>query len=272
MLRGLYNQIFKRPHLVIMLKIKNLSVNLADSKKEILKEINIEVNHGEIHIINGKNGSGKSTLVNALMGNPAFKISSGDIQLINEEYSEFIIGKLSEELKEQSDFKNNNSVVNITEAQPNEKSLLGLFLANQYPVEIPGVNLMHYLRMIYNSRRSKEDQLGIFKFKQLVYQKAKLINYPEALLLRNLNEGFSGGEKKKTEILQMFILEPKYVMLDEIDSGLDKTSVQEVFSGLAKYKEENPAVAFIIITHYDRVKEYLSIDFEHDMETGTLIS
>lgn len=247
-----------------MLKIKNLTITLAQTKKEIIKNLNLEIKPGEIHLVNGKNGSGKSTLVSTLIGNPNFKVTQGEILLQDEKIQQNILEKIDQE----SITKNK---INLTNLEPTERSLLGLFLANQYPVEIPGVSLTSFLRLIYNTRKEKSEQLPVFKFKKIIEEKAKLINYPEHLLKRNLNEGFSGGEKKKTEILQMLILEPKYIFLDEIDSGLDKSSTLEVFTGIAKYKELFPDSAFIIITHYDRVREFLKIDFEHEMLNGELI-
>ena len=251
-----------------MLQIKNLNINLAQGK-EIVKNFNLTVNPGEIHLLNGKNGSGKSTLVNTLMGNPSFEIIIGEILLKDENIPEYILEKIDNEFVT----KNEKEItINLTHLEPTERSLCGLFLANQYPIEIPGVSLTSFLRLIYNARRPKEEQLPVFKFKNLLLEKAKLINYPEHLLKRNLNEGFSGGEKKKTEILQMLVLEPKYVFLDENDSGLDKSYVQEVFTGISEYKKLFPQTAFIIITHYDRVKEFLKIDFEHEMQNGELIA
>lgn len=248
-----------------MLKISDLKISLTEENKEIVHNLSLTINPGEIHLLNGNNGSGKSTLVNALMGNPMFEIVSGRAELINEEYSQHIISSIEpESIKEGG--------INLTELEPTERSLLGLFLANQYPVEIPGVGLSNYLRLIYNSKLPRAEQMSVFKFKAFLEEKAKIINYPKHLLSRNLNEGFSGGEKKKTEILQMLILEPRYVMLDEIDSGLDRNSVKEVFSGLAEFKRQRPNTAFIIITHYDKVQEYLKPDFIHEMSGGNLIT
>jgi len=247
-----------------MLKINNLRVSLAENKKEIIHGLSLEINPGEIHLLNGNNGSGKSTLVNTLMGNPMFKIDGGSIDLVDESYPLFIQSTIDAE------FVLGNKIV-LSELEPNERSLLGLFLANQYPIEIPGVALSNYLRLIYNSRLAKDEQMSVFKFKRFLEEKAEIINYPKHLLSRNLNEGFSGGEKKKTEILQMLVLNPRYVMLDEIDSGLDKTSVKEVFEGLTEYKSANPLTALVIITHYDKVHQYLKPDFIHEMSSGNLI-
>jgi Fe-S cluster assembly ATP-binding protein len=253
-----------------MLSIKNLKVSLADSKKEILKGVSLQVREGEIHLLNGKNGSGKSTLVNTIMGNPQFQISSGSIEILEETYDARLLDKIDPEFVEKS--KNGLVNIKISELEATERSLAGVFLANQYPIEIPGVSLSQYLRLIYNSRLPKESQLSVFKFKKILEEKAEIINYPKHLLKRNLNEGFSGGEKKKTEILQMIVLEPRYVMLDEIDSGLDRSSVQEVFGGIAEYKKIFPHTSFIIITHYDRAQEFLTPDYVHQMEDGNILN
>lgn len=247
-----------------MLKIENLVINLEENNKEIVHGLSLEVLPGEVHLLNGNNGSGKSTLVNTIMGNPMFAVGSGQIQLVNESYDEYIMSRVDQELID-------NNSINLVNMEPDVRSLLGIFLANQYPIEIPGVSLTSFLRLIYNSRFPKEQQLSVFKFKKYIEDRAALINYPKHLLSRNLNEGFSGGEKKKTEILQMLILEPRYVMLDEVDSGLDRNSVKEVFEGIAEYKNLFPKTAFIIITHYDKVQEYLKPDFTHEMSNGKII-
>lgn len=247
-----------------MLKLKNLVINLEENNKEIVHGLSLEVLPGEVHLLNGNNGSGKSTLVNTIMGNPMFAVGSGQIQLVNESYDEYIMSSVDQELID-------NNSINLVNMEPDVRSLLGIFLANQYPIEIPGVSLTSFLRLIYNSRFPKEQQLSVFKFKKYIEDRAALINYPKHLLLRNLNEGFSGGEKKKTEILQMLILEPRYVMLDEVDSGLDRNSVKEVFEGIAEFKKLFSNTAFIIITHYDKVQEYLKPDFTHEMSNGKII-
>jgi len=248
-----------------MLKIENIFINLAEGKKEIVKGVSLDFKPGEVHLLNGKNGSGKSTLVNTIMGNPIYSVASGSIKITDEKYNDFIVSKIDSELI-------NNDVLDLTSMEPNERSLAGVFLANQYPTEIPGVSLTSYLRLIYNSRREKSEQLNVYKFKQFIKERAEIIKYPEALLQRNLNEGFSGGEKKKTEILQMLVLESRYIMLDEIDSGLDKQSVKEVFEGLVNFKKLFPKTCFIIITHYDRAQEYLEPDYIHEMSDGKLIA
>jgi len=248
-----------------MLKIENIFINLAEGKKEIVKGVSLDFKPSEVHLLNGKNGSGKSTLVNTIMGNPIYSVASGSIKITDEKYNDFIVSKIDSELID-------NDVLDLTSMEPNERSLAGVFLANQYPTEIPGVSLTSYLRLIYNSRREKSEQLNVYKFKQFIKERAEIIKYPEALLQRNLNEGFSGGEKKKTEILQMLVLESRYIMLDEIDSGLDKQSVKEVFEGLVNFKKLFPKTCFIIITHYDRAQEYLEPDYIHEMSEGRVLS
>lgn len=260
-----------------MLQVTNLQVNLSEDDTQILKGVSLDVSPGQVHVLNGRNGSGKSTLVNTIMGNPAFEITSGNIHIVDETYPEHIVEELKPTDVDESEYiiqpgsKKGTYTIDITEAEPNERSLAGVFLATQYPVEIPGVNLMQYLRLIYNARRPEGEKLPVFKFRQLIKEKAAIINYPEHLLSRNLNEGFSGGEKKKTEILQMLVVEPRYVLLDEIDSGLDKESVKEVFGGLQHIHELYPNMSFVIITHYDRAQEYLQPDFVHTMKDGELI-
>lgn len=251
-----------------MLELKDIKIKLVENNLEIISGVDLTIKPGEVHVINGKNGSGKSTLVNAIMGNPLFEITSGSLRIIDDKYDEIVIEKIDEEhIKRNSD----TFTLDLTEMDANERSLAGIFLANQYPMEIPGVSLSSYLRLIYNLRRDKKDQLPVFKFKKLLEERAALINFPPKLLKRNLNEGFSGGEKKKTEILQMLIIEPRYVLLDEIDSGLDKHSVKEVFEALVQYKKNYPSTSFIIISHYEKVLEYFSPDKIHEMENGKFI-
>lgn len=250
-----------------MLKVTNLNVKLTEDNKQILFDVNLTINPGEIHLINGRNGSGKSTLVNSIMGHPSFEITEGKIEILNATYPKHILDKLEipiSKSKETDLFE-----FDLSGAEPDQKSLSGIYLASQYPVEIPGVNLTNFLRLIYNTRQEKP--MPIFKFKKLLEEKSKIINYPNHLLKRNLNEGFSGGEKKKTEILQMLVLEPRYVLLDEIDSGLDKHSVREVFEGLSEIRKTLPNISFVIITHYDKVQEYLRPDFVHEMVEGRLM-
>lgn len=242
-----------------MLHISDLHVTLKEVNIDVLSGVDLTINRGEVHVIQGKNGSGKSSLAATIAGNPQFQITQGTIKLTKEDYSEHLTQKL----------KLKKSIV-LNELEPDVRSLLGIFLANQHPPAIPGVNLARFLHLAYNAR--KEKSLPVFKFRRLLKEKAALINFPEKLLDRNLNEGFSGGERKKTEILQLLILEPRYAILDETDSGLDKEALQEVFLGIKKVKEEYlPNMALLIITHYDKVLEYIKPDFIHQMKDGKLI-
>ncbi len=246
-----------------MLKITDLAVKLAESDKQILKKVNLEVNPGEVHVIRGRNGSGKSTLAAVISGHPDFEVTGGDIVLEGETLPEHLNESIFEDTTTPASFS-------LLELEPDKRSLAGIFLANQYPLAVPGVNLSNFLRLAYNARQPQD--LPVFKFRKLLKERAEIINYPEHLLDRNLNEGFSGGEKKKTEILQMAIVEPKYVILDETDSGLDKHAIEDVFTGIQKLRETIlPDLALIIITHYEKVLDYIQPDVEHEMQAGKLI-
>ena len=224
-----------------MIKIDNITVVEKNSGKTILQNINFKVKNGDAVFIQGENGSGKSTLLNTIMGEPSLKVISGNIVF-------------------------NRKIVNKLELQ--ERSKLGIFLANQIPIEIPGVSLREFLRIIYNIHHSSK--LPVFKFKKILEEKAKLINYPTNLLNRNLNEGFSGGEKKKTEILQLILIEPKLILLDEVDSGLDKKSRLNIFKGLSSYKKANPKSIWIIVSHYNEIQDYFNITKRIILKNGKL--
>lgn len=224
-----------------MLKVTNLKV--VDEDKVLLSDVSFELEPGKTYYLNGANGSGKSTLVNIIAGVSSAEVASGSIQYQGEDLLEMDIST---------------------------RSLKGIFLANQSPVEVPGVSLMQYLRLIYNVRRSEDEKLPVFKFRSLIKEKVQEIGYPEELLDRNLNEGMSGGEKKKTEILQMLLLEPKLVLLDEVDSGLDKESIKNVFAGISKYKNSISDVTVVVISHYDQVQKYLPVDKEFRVKSGKL--
>jgi Fe-S cluster assembly ATP-binding protein len=209
----------------------------------ILDDINLEFISGKTYYLMGKNGAGKSTIGKAIMGHPDIDVDSGEI---------IYKGK------------------DITEDDPDERSHKGIYLANQYPIEVPGVNLFNFLRLSYNSRFEKENQLSVFKFKKYIRPKLEMLNIEEKFLDRNLNEGFSGGEKKKCEILQMAVLDPEFVILDETDSGLDVDSLKEVFQGIKKIKDENDSLTLLVITHYSRIAEYLEPDKVMIVDKGTI--
>lgn len=256
-----------------MIKISNITIKLTENGQEIIRDFSLEFNHGQVTLLTGRNGAGKSTIVNTIMGNPSFEISAGEIKLIEETYPIHVYDQIKQDIEDEEaefhfelDEKHLKiSSLDITKLSPTTKSHLGIFLANQYPVEIPGVGLSSFLRTIYNIHQPKEEQLPVFKFKKLLEEICEDLNYPTELLKRNLNEGFSGGEKKKTEILQMLILQPRYIFLDEIDSGLDKTSTKQVFETIARFKQKHPNSSITVITHYDHLESYLPIDKKVDI-------
>jgi|SRR3990167_6043814 len=225
-----------------MLKIKNLHASI--NNKKILNGINLTLKPGEIHVLMGPNGSGKSSLAKILAGHQDFDVSLGTITLD---------GK------------------NLLEAAPDIRSEMGLFLAFQYPLEVPGVNLRNFLRLAYNTKQPELKKLPVFAFKNLMREKAKLLELDETLLERNLNEGMSGGEKKKCEILQLAVLEPHYAILDETDSGLDLDALKTVFSALKKLMKTGKRMGILVITHYQRIFEYIKPDKVHIMLKGSIV-
>lgn len=225
-----------------MLTIKNLHVNVND--KEILHGINLDIKPGEIHAIMGPNGSGKSTLANFLAGNPGYKLIEGEVKFMNE---------------------------NLSTLSTEERASRGMFLAFQHPVEIPGVNNMYFLKTAFNSIRKArgEPELDAFDFMNLLKEKIKLVKMDENFLQRAINVGFSGGEKKRNEILQMLLLEPKLMILDEIDSGLDIDALQIVAHGVNAMKSADRSV--IMVTHYQRLLNYIAPDFVHVLSKGKIV-
>ena len=226
-----------------ILEVKNLEANLEDGDK-ILKGLNLTIKAGEVHAIMGPNGSGKSTLSKILSGHPAYKVSSGSMNFLGQD---------------------------LNELEANERANLGLFLAFQYPLEIAGVNNLEFLRMAYNSKQKYQglEEADPLDFDDLVESKLEILSMKNDFLTRNLNEGFSGGEKKKNEILQMLILEPKLVVLDEIDSGLDIDALKAVANGINAYKNAGNAV--LMITHYQRLLDYVVPDQVHVLSEGRIV-
>ena len=225
-----------------MLKISNLHCSIDD--KQILQGINLEVKPGEIHILMGPNGSGKSTLARTLIGFPEYKIGSGTITLDG---------------------------IDLTASTIDERARMGLFMAFQYPVEVPGVNFRNFLRLAYNSKFPKTEQMSVFKFKEYLENTAKGFDIPLTLLDRDLNNNLSGGEKKKMEILQMAILKPKFAILDETDSGLDIDALKVIFAGINQYTERAKNVGLIIITHYERILDFIKPNYVHIMKQGQIV-
>jgi Fe-S cluster assembly ATP-binding protein len=227
----------------LLLEVKDLCCRVEDGG-EILRGIDLEVRPGEIHAIMGANGSGKSTFASILSGRGGYEITGGSAKLEGED---------------------------ILELAPEERAQRGLFLAFQYPVELPGVNATYFLRTALNSiRRSRgENELGVLEFSKLVKEKAALLDLNESLLSRAVNEGFSGGEKKRNEILQMAVLDPKLAILDETDSGLDIDALQIVANGVNRLRRADKAV--IVITHYQRLLNYIVPDFVHVLLDGKIV-
>ena len=225
-----------------MLEIKDLHVGVEGN--EIVKGISLSVNKGEIHAIMGPNGSGKSTLAKILSGHPAYETTAGNITFEGKD---------------------------LLEMDAEERSIAGIFMGFQYPVEVPGVNNAEFLRMAHNARRvnAGEEEIDPLDFDELLSEKMKTLGMEKKYKERNLNDGFSGGEKKKNEILQMAILEPKLSILDETDSGLDIDALRIVAEGVNKLRSENNAL--ILITHYQRLLDYIKPDFVHVLSKGKII-
>ncbi len=225
-----------------MLSIKNLHAQIEG--KDILKGLNLEVKPGEVHAIMGPNGSGKSTLANVLAGREEYEVTEGTVTYFGED---------------------------LLELSPEERAWKGIFLAFQYPVEIPGVSNMNFLRTAMNETRKANGlpELGGKDFLALVRERAKLVEMDADLMSRNLNVGFSGGEKKRNEIFQMAMLEPKLGILDETDSGLDIDALRIVSAGVNKLRSTDNA--FIVVTHYQRLLDYIVPDYVHVMADGRII-
>jgi Fe-S cluster assembly ATP-binding protein len=222
-----------------MLKIENLQVEIDG--QEIVKGLDLEVGKGEIHAIMGPNGSGKSTLANVLMGHPRYEVTGGSITFEGED---------------------------VFELEPDERAKLGMFLAFQYPSEVPGVSVANFLRTAVNSVR--EEELNPMEMYRLIQDKMKIMQMDPRFAERYLNEGFSGGEKKRNEILQMLMLEPSLAIMDETDSGLDIDALQVVARGVNELR--GPEFSAIIITHYQRILRYIEPDRVHVMLDGRLVT
>lgn len=227
-----------------MLKIKDLRVNLADENKEILRGVDLTVEAGKVHAIMGPNGSGKSTLSYVLSGKEGYEVIDGTVTL------------------------NDNDIL---EMEPEERAAAGLFLAFQYPVEIPGVGNMTFLRTAVNAQRKArgEQEISATDFLKLIRERAKSLKIDAEMLKRPVNVGFSGGEKKRNEILQMAMLEPNMCILDETDSGLDVDAMKLVAEGVNSLRNEGRG--FLVITHYQRLLDHLKPDVVHIMAEGRII-
>lgn len=228
----------------VALEIRNLHVSIDD--KPILRGVNLTIKQGEVHALMGPNGSGKSTLANVLLGNPAYEVTAGQI---------IFDGK------------------DLLEMTPDERSRAGLFLAFQYPVSIPGVTLANFLRLAINSRMKAQDPdskgISVSDFRKLMRAKMDMLHMDHSFAGRYLNDGFSGGEKKRAEILQMAVLQPKIAILDETDSGLDIDALRVVSDGVNALR--GPDLGVLVITHYQRILNYIQPQFVHVMYQGQIV-
>jgi Fe-S cluster assembly ATP-binding protein len=226
----------------VILSVKDLKAEVDGT--EILKGLNLEIKAGEIHAIMGPNGSGKSTFSKVLAGHPDYTVTEGEV---------VFQGK------------------NLLELEPEERAREGVFLAFQYPLEIPGVSNLDFLRVAYNAHRKHQglEELDAFDFDELIQERLEVVKMNPAFLNRSVNEGFSGGEKKRNEILQMALLEPKLAILDETDSGLDIDALKIVANGVNQLA--NVENAMLVITHYQRLLDYIVPDYVHVMEKGRIV-
>ncbi len=225
-----------------LLKIKNLHANIDG--KEILHGLDLEINAGEIHAIMGPNGSGKSTLASVIAGKDEFEVTEGSVEFMGED---------------------------LLEMEPHERAVAGVFLAFQYPVEVPGVSNANFVKTAINQIRKHKNQepMDAATFLKLMREKAKLVEIDDSFMKRSVNEGFSGGEKKRNEIFQMAMLEPKLGILDETDSGLDIDALQIVAEGVNKLRNENNS--YLVITHYQRLLNYIVPDYVHVLYKGKIV-
>ncbi len=225
-----------------VLEIRNLHARTEE--REILKGVNLTIRKGEVHALMGPNGAGKSTLAYVLMGHPAYEVTEGEVLL---------------------------NGTNILELDPEERAHLGLFLAFQYPVAVPGVTIANFLRAALNAKRKArgEDEISVFEFRKLLMEKLRMLKMDPSFAGRYVNDGFSGGEKKRAEILQMAVLDPEFAILDETDSGLDIDALRIVAQGINALR--GPERGFLIITHYKRILDHVRPDFVHVLVDGRVV-
>jgi len=227
-----------------MLEIRNLHARVVEDEKQILKGLNLSVGAGEVHAIMGPNGGGKSTLANVIAGRETYEVTEGQILLDGED---------------------------LLEMEADARAHKGVFMAFQYPVEIPGVSNTYFLRAALNAKRKAngEPELDAMKFMKMIREKIDLLELPQDLLQRSVNEGFSGGEKKRNEVFQMAVLEPRLCVLDETDSGLDIDAMRVVANGVNALR--SPERSFVIVTHYQRLLDHITPDFVHILKDGRII-
>jgi Fe-S cluster assembly ATP-binding protein len=227
-----------------ILKIEGLQAKVAEEDLGILKGLDLVIRPGEIHAIMGPNGSGKSTLAKVLAGHPGYEPTGGRVTFDGGD---------------------------LLELAPDERSRAGLFLAFQYPVEIAGVSIANFLRTAVQARLGEGEELDIFDFADMLTERMAMLEMDPSFAERHVNEGFSGGEKKRNEILQMAVLKPKLAVMDETDSGLDIDALKVVARGVNKLVEEDPSMAILLITHYQRLLDYIEPDFVHVMVAGRIV-
>lgn len=227
-----------------ILEVLKLDAKVADEDTKILRGLNLELRRGEIHAIMGPNGSGKSTLAKVLAGHPAYEVTKGEVLYNGED---------------------------LLELKPDERARQGIFLAFQYPVEIPGVSIANFLRTAMQARLEEGEEIDLFEFQDQLLDRMELLEVDPSFAERPVNDGFSGGEKKRNEILQLSVLRPKLAVMDETDSGLDIDALQVVAKGVTKLHEEDPEMTILIITHYQRLLNYIQPDYVHVMVEGQIV-
>ena len=227
-----------------VLEIRGLSAKVADEEVSILNNLDLTIESGQIHAIMGPNGSGKSTLAKVLAGHPSYQVTSGEVLYLGQ---------------------------SILEMEPDERALAGIFMAFQYPVEIPGVSIANFLRTALQARLGRGEELDLFDFQDQLLESMKLLEVEPSFAERPVNDGFSGGEKKRNEILQMAVLQPTLAIMDETDSGLDIDALQIVSKGVNTLQQQNPEMTILMITHYQRLLDYIKPDLVHVMVDGKIV-
>ena len=226
------------------LEIRGLSAKVADEEVSILNNLDLTLESGQIHAIMGPNGSGKSTLAKVLAGHPSYQVTGGEGLYLGQ---------------------------SILEMEPDERALAGIFMAFQYPVEIPGVSIANFLRTALQARLGRGEELDLFDFQDQLLESMKLLEVEPSFAERPVNDGFSGGEKKRNEILQMAVLQPTLAIMDETDSGLDIDALQIVSKGVNTLQQQNPEMTILMITHYQRLLDYIKPDLVHVMVDGKIV-